>query len=88
MKLKTYEMSEEREKALQSLTQIERQVIELRFGLVDGKCLTLEKVGRKFGVTRERIRQIQNKTLKKICLAIKSVLTDTNLPNINNQTTK
>ena len=44
----------------------ERQVIELRFGLLGGQPRTLEEVGRAFGVTRERIRQIENNTLKKL----------------------
>jgi RNA polymerase primary sigma factor len=41
-------------------------VIELRFGLIDGHPRTLEEVGREFGVTRERIRQIESKTLCKL----------------------
>ena len=44
----------------------ERKVIELRFGLVDGHPRTLEEVGREFGVTRDRIRQIESKTLCKL----------------------
>ena len=52
--------------ALESLTDRERQVIELRFGLIDGQARTLEEVGREFGVTRERIRQIESKTLAKL----------------------
>ena len=44
----------------------ERQVIALRFGLHGGPPQTLEEVGRAFGVTRERIRQIENNTLKKL----------------------
>jgi RNA polymerase primary sigma factor len=52
--------------ALASLPQRERQVIELRFGLTGEQPLTLEEVGREFGVTRERIRQIENTTLKKL----------------------
>ena len=42
------------------------EVIQLRFGLVDGHPRTLEEVGREFGVTRERIRQIESKTLSKL----------------------
>ena len=72
-----YQMSEERERVLQSLTQIERQVIEMRFGLVGGRFFTLAQIGKKYGVTRERIRQIEKKTIQKICLLRKSVLTDT-----------
>jgi RNA polymerase primary sigma factor len=52
------------EHALAALSERERQVIELRFGLHDGQPRTLEEVGRTFGVTRERIRQIENDTLK------------------------
>lgn len=44
----------------------ERKVISLRFGLEDGHPHTLEEVGREFGVTRERIRQIESKTLAKL----------------------
>jgi RNA polymerase primary sigma factor len=54
------------EVALSSLPDRERQVIELRFGLTGGQPCTLEEVGKAFGVTRERIRQIENNTLKKL----------------------
>jgi RNA polymerase primary sigma factor len=54
------------ESALCALPERERQVIELRFGLCGEQPLTLEEVGREFGVTRERIRQIENNTLKKL----------------------
>ncbi len=53
-------------KALDALPEREREVIELRFGLTGSEPLTLEEVGRTFGVTRERIRQIENNTLKKL----------------------
>jgi RNA polymerase primary sigma factor len=53
-------------KALEALPDRERQVIELRYGLSGSEPLTLEEVGRTFGVTRERIRQIENNTLKKL----------------------
>ena len=52
--------------ALESLTDRERQVVELRFGLRDGRARTLEEVGREFNVTRERIRQIEAKALRKL----------------------
>ena len=52
--------------ALNALPERERQVIELRFGLTGGQPCTLEEVGKAFGVTRERIRQIENNTLKKL----------------------
>ena len=51
---------------LHTLSEREKKVIELRFGLVDGHPRTLEEVGREFGVTRERIRQIESKTLSKL----------------------
>jgi RNA polymerase primary sigma factor len=53
-------------RALDMLPERERQVIELRYGLTGTEPLTLEEVGRAFGVTRERIRQIENNTLKKL----------------------
>ena len=51
---------------LHELTDREKTVIELRFGLTDGRARTLEEVGQAFGVTRERIRQIESKTLLKL----------------------
>lgn len=53
-------------RTLESLTERERKVIELRFGLVDGRERTLEEVGSAFNVTRERIRQIEAKALRKL----------------------
>ena len=53
-------------RALDALPDRERQVIELRYGLSGAEPLTLEEVGKTFGVTRERIRQIENNTLKKL----------------------
>ncbi len=53
-------------KALEALPQREREVIEMRFGLTGARPFTLEEVGRAFNVTRERIRQIENHTLKKL----------------------
>ncbi len=52
--------------ALSELSERERKVVRLRFGLDDGQMRTLEEVGREFGVTRERIRQIESKTLAKL----------------------
>ena len=59
-------LQEQLSKVLDSLSERERKVIELRFGLIDGHPRTLEEVGREFGVTRERIRQIESKTLCKL----------------------
>jgi RNA polymerase primary sigma factor len=52
--------------ALAELSERERRVVRMRFGLDDGEMRTLEEVGREFGVTRERIRQIESKTLAKL----------------------
>jgi RNA polymerase primary sigma factor len=59
-------LQEQLESVLHSLSERERQVIRLRFGLTDGHPRTLEEVGKEFGVTRERIRQIESKTLSKL----------------------
>ena len=53
-------------RALDALPERERQVIEMRYGINGGRPKTLEEVGREFNVTRERIRQIENNTLKKL----------------------
>ncbi len=59
-------LREELGTALESLTDRERQVVQLRFGLKDGRARTLEEVGKEFKVTRERIRQIEAKALRKL----------------------
>ena len=59
-------LKEEIDDVLQSLQQREQEVLRLRFGLKDGTCHTLEEVGKKFNVTRERIRQIEAKALRKL----------------------
>ncbi|WP_291427873.1 RNA polymerase sigma factor RpoD [Deinococcus sp.] len=59
-------LSEELEKALSKLTEREAMVLKFRKGLVDGREHTLEEVGQRFSVTRERIRQIENKALRKL----------------------
>ncbi|MFN0072873.1 MAG: RNA polymerase sigma factor RpoD [Chloroflexota bacterium] len=59
-------LREQVEDALDSLSGRERRVLQLRFGLDDGRQRTLEEVGREFGVTRERIRQIEAKALRKL----------------------
>ena len=51
---------------LETLNDRERRVVQLRFGLEDGRSRTLEEVGKEFGVTRERIRQIEAKALRKL----------------------
>jgi RNA polymerase primary sigma factor len=51
---------------LSDLTERERRVVRMRFGLDDGQVRTLEEVGKEFGVTRERVRQIESKTLAKL----------------------
>ena len=59
-------LTEAIEEALDELNDRERAVVRLRFGLDDGQIRTLEEVGKEFGVTRERIRQIESKTLAKL----------------------
>jgi RNA polymerase primary sigma factor len=59
-------LQEQLESVLHTLSEREKKVIQLRFGLIDGHPRTLEEVGREFGVTRERIRQIESKTLSKL----------------------
>ncbi len=59
-------LQEQLQEVLNTLNVRERKVIQLRFGLQDGHPRTLEEVGREFGVTRERIRQIESKTLGKL----------------------
>ena len=54
------------EEALGELSEREQEIVRMRFGLDDGQARTLEEVGREFGVTRERIRQIEAKTLAKL----------------------
>ena len=59
-------LREQLEEVLETLTVREKKVLELRFGLEDGRSRTLEEVGQHFGVTRERIRQIEAKALRKL----------------------
>ena len=59
-------LKEEIKSVLMTLQVREQEVLELRFGLIDGTCHTLEEVGKKFNVTRERIRQIEAKALRKL----------------------
>ena len=59
-------LKEEIKSVLMTLQEREQEVLELRFGLIDGTCHTLEEVGKRFNVTRERIRQIEAKALRKL----------------------
>ena len=59
-------LREQLEEVMNTLTSREAKVLRLRFGLIDGKARTLEEVGREFNVTRERIRQIEAKALRKL----------------------
>ena len=59
-------LREQLDEVLETLTVREKKVLELRFGLEDGRSRTLEEVGQHFGVTRERIRQIEAKALRKL----------------------
>ncbi|MCG8402528.1 MAG: RNA polymerase sigma factor RpoD [Firmicutes bacterium] len=59
-------LREQLDEVLETLTDREQKVLRLRFGLDDGRARTLEEVGQRFGVTRERIRQIEAKTLRKL----------------------
>jgi len=59
-------LKEQIDEVLSSLTPREQRVIQLRFGLEDGRSRTLEEVGKEFNVTRERIRQIEAKALRKL----------------------
>ena len=59
-------LREQLEDVMNTLTPRESKVLKLRFGLEDGKARTLEEVGKEFDVTRERIRQIEAKALRKL----------------------
>lgn len=59
-------LKDQLEEVLDTLTSREQMVLKLRFGLLDGRSRTLEEVGKQFGVTRERIRQIEAKALRKL----------------------
>jgi RNA polymerase primary sigma factor len=59
-------LKEQIDKVLDDLTEREKKVLQLRFGLRDGRARTLEEVGREFNVTRERIRQIEGKAIRKL----------------------
>jgi RNA polymerase primary sigma factor len=59
-------LSEKVEEVLESLPPREARILKLRFGLENGRTYTLEEVGQKFGLTRERIRQIESKALRRL----------------------
>ncbi|MFC1935781.1 sigma-70 family RNA polymerase sigma factor, partial [Chloroflexota bacterium] len=59
-------LKEQIDETLDSLNEREKRILQLRFGLEDGRSRTLEEVGQEFGVTRERIRQIEAKALRKL----------------------
>ena len=59
-------LKEQIDEVVSSLSEREQRVLQLRFGLEDGRSRTLEEVGREFNVTRERIRQIEAKVLRKL----------------------
>lgn len=65
-------LKEQIDDVLDSLAEREKRVLQLRFGLEDGRSRTLEEVGREFGVTRERIRQIEAKALRKLRHPVRS----------------
>ena len=65
-------MEEHLEDVLQTLTEREETVLRLRFGIGDGYQRTLEEVGNRFGVTRERVRQIETKALRKLRHPVRS----------------
>ena len=67
-------LQDQLERVLDKLAEREQRIIQLRFGLTDGHPRTLEEVGREFGVTRERIRQIESKTLAKLRHPSRAVL--------------
>ena len=59
-------LQDELRRIFNSLDPREVQILQLRYGLKDGRSLTLEQVGKKYGLTRERIRQIEAKALRKL----------------------
>lgn len=61
-----YALSDKLSEILNGLKEKERKIIKMRFGFVDGRTMTLEEIGKEFNVTRERIRQIEEKVLKKL----------------------
>ncbi len=73
MNAATYEMLKDKlEKVLETLTYREREIIKLRYGIGDGYTYTLEEVGRIFKVTRERVRQVEAKAIRKLQHPVRS----------------
>ena len=76
------------EEAMQGLNYREREILRLRFGLADGYAYTLEEVGKVFSVTRERVRQIESKAVRKLqqpfrCRSLASFVEGGKLPNVD-----
>ena len=66
LRMENRSLKEQLDEVLDTLTEREQKVLRLRFGMNDGRARTLEEVGKEFDVTRERIRQIEAKALRKL----------------------
>ncbi len=62
------------DRIVKTLNPKEKLILEMRYGFIDGRCYTLEEVGERFGVTRERVRQIDARTIEKIKTDYKDIL--------------
>jgi RNA polymerase primary sigma factor len=81
-------LKERIEEAMGGLNYREREILRLRFGLADGYAYTLEEVGKVFSVTRERVRQIESKAVRKLqqpyrCRALTSFLEGASIPTVD-----